>query len=252
MNNRNSGGKLERFFEGKGFYIVLFLCAAVIGVSAWMLASGNRTMVKEAKESNTARLDNKKVETVIIPPAQEEVRPVINPQPPRPAEEPEKQAETADIPAEEKAEEAAETWQESQPESNVYLWPISGETERGFDGDKLSYDDTLQDWRAHQGIDILSPLGTTVTAAHGGTVEQVYTDSLYGTCVRISHGDGTVGIYANLAEPCAVSQGDVVKAGDVIGAVGDTAICESGQSSHLHFAIEAGGKPVDPAQYLPA
>ena len=30
---------LEKFFAGKGFYIVLFLCAAVIGVSAWTLLS---------------------------------------------------------------------------------------------------------------------------------------------------------------------------------------------------------------------
>ena len=41
MNSRGSGKKLEGFFTGKGFYIVLFLCAAVIGVSAWMMATGN-------------------------------------------------------------------------------------------------------------------------------------------------------------------------------------------------------------------
>ena len=33
MNSRSSGEKLEAFFNGKGFYIVLFLCAAVIGAS---------------------------------------------------------------------------------------------------------------------------------------------------------------------------------------------------------------------------
>ena len=257
MSDRNSGGKLEKFFEGKGFYIVLFLCAAVIGVSAWMLASGNRTMLKEAKEANNPRLDNKKVETVILPPAKEEVRPVLNPQPPLPKEEPEKAAETmveepAEKVAEEPAEEAVETLQENTADSNIYLWPMSGEVERGHDTDGLSYDMTLQDWRAHEGIDILSPLGTTVTAAHSGTVESVYTDSLYGTCVRVSHGDGTASIYANLADPCAVSEGDVLQAGDVVGAVGNTAICESGQSSHLHFAIEVNGESVDPTEYLPA
>ena len=34
MNSKSSGEWLETFFAGKGFYIVLFLCAAVIGVSA--------------------------------------------------------------------------------------------------------------------------------------------------------------------------------------------------------------------------
>ena len=33
-----------RFIEGKGFYIALVLCAAVIGVSAWSLLSGTKTM----------------------------------------------------------------------------------------------------------------------------------------------------------------------------------------------------------------
>ena len=46
-NNKGSGGKLDGFFNGKGFYIVLFLCAAVIGVSAWSLLSGNRTVQKD-------------------------------------------------------------------------------------------------------------------------------------------------------------------------------------------------------------
>ena len=253
MSDRNSGGKLERFFEGKGFYIVLFLCAAVIGVSAWMLASGNRTMLKEAKEANTPRLDNKKVETVILPPDKEETRPVIKPQPPVPVEEPEKEAEIlAEEQVKEPAEETAEVFEKSEADSNTYLWPLSGDLERGHNTDKLSYDMTLQDWRIHEGIDILSPLGSTVTAAHAGIVESVYTDSLYGTCVRVSHGDGTASIYANLAEPCAVSEGDEVKVGDVVGAVGNTAICESGQSSHLHFAIEVNGESVDPLEYLPA
>jgi hypothetical protein len=43
MNSSSSGEWLERFLTGKGFYIVLFLCAAVIGGSAWMLAVGGET-----------------------------------------------------------------------------------------------------------------------------------------------------------------------------------------------------------------
>ena len=40
--------------------------------------------------------------------------------------------------------------------------------------------------------------------------------------------------------------------GDVIGAVGATALCESGQGTHLHFAIYVDGSCVDPLIYLPA
>ena len=54
MNNSSSGRKLERFFTGKGFYIVLFLCAAVIGVSAWMMTAGNVTMSDEHTQINNS------------------------------------------------------------------------------------------------------------------------------------------------------------------------------------------------------
>ena len=39
------GESLEAFFAGKGFYIVLFLCVAVIGVSAWAMLTGKGTNV---------------------------------------------------------------------------------------------------------------------------------------------------------------------------------------------------------------
>ncbi len=69
MNSKSSGGWLEGFFTGKGFYIVLFLCAAVIGVSAWMLAAGNGTMEEVVPVSNT---ENRRVETVVVPPKRAE------------------------------------------------------------------------------------------------------------------------------------------------------------------------------------
>ena len=49
MDNKNGAGPgaLEKFFAGKGFYIVLLLCAAVIGVSAWSLLSGREAMQED-------------------------------------------------------------------------------------------------------------------------------------------------------------------------------------------------------------
>ena len=49
-----------------------------------------------------------------------------------------------------------------------------------------------------------------------------------------------------------VKAGDSVKAGDVIGAVGDTAILESADKPHLHFQVFKDGTPVDPADFLGA
>ena len=45
-----------RFIEGKGFYIALVLCAAVIGVSAWSLLSGTKTMDSEHDQNTVCLL----------------------------------------------------------------------------------------------------------------------------------------------------------------------------------------------------
>ena len=240
MNNSGSGNALERFFAGKGFYIVLFLCLAVIGVSFWMLASGNETM----QSSDTAivpRYDDRRVETIIVTPQETPAIDVME-----------------DAPAliEEGLTEVFEP--EPEPTSAVvavmgpsYIWPVSGDIERGYSQDVLSYDSTMRDWRVHQAVDILAPIGQQVVAAHAGVVECVTRDDLLGTVVVIDHGDGSRGIYANLAAEPTVITGDVVACGAVIGAVGDTAIGERGQQTHLHFAMTANGQTVDPMAYLP-
>ena len=68
MNSKSSGRGLEKFLAGKGFYIVLFLCAAVIGLSAWMAAAGNGTM-ESMNPGNDVSLDKRRVETIVITPA---------------------------------------------------------------------------------------------------------------------------------------------------------------------------------------
>lgn len=241
MNSNSSGRKLERFFTGKGFYIVLFLCAAVIGVSAWMMAAGNETMAKDNSDSDATLYSNKRVETVIIPPADESGAGASDTVP--------AMADSADASAENGEETLTEAFaDDSAPEA--WLWPVSGSVERGHSNDRLYYDVTLRDWRTHSGIDIDAPQGSTVTATRSGTVESVMTDDLYGTVVTIDHGDGTKAVYANLAPEPPVAVSDSVEAGYIIGAVGTSALAEIGQESHLHFAVTANGQSVDPLAYL--
>ena len=247
MNSKSSGKGLEGFLMGKGFYIVLFLCAAVIGLSAWMMAAGNETM----EDRSDLSLNNYRVETVLITPdvdaAMTEVMAV-------PEETPapvllEEDTETEPV-LEELEEEALPVFNEA--DMSVTLWPLEGELERIYDVDHLHYDVTMRDWRTHDGLDILAPLGETVRAARAGVVRFVEADDYYGTYVTVDHGDGTSALYANLASMPAVSVGDWVQAGDVIGAVGTTALCEIGQGTHLHFAVYLDGESVDPLDYLPA
>jgi murein DD-endopeptidase MepM/ murein hydrolase activator NlpD len=50
--------------------------------------------------------------------------------------------------------------------------------------------------------------------------------------------------------PEGIEAGCTVKAGDKIGYVGDTAMAELADESHLHFEMTVGGIQVDPLDYF--
>ena len=74
---------------------------------------------------------------------------------------------------------------------------------------------------------------------------------MLGTYVVVDHGEALCSLYANLAAVPAVTVGDQVEMGDVIGSVGDTSLAEIGEEAHLHFAMTCNGEDADPQEYLP-
>ena len=239
------GTRLEAFFAGKGFYVVLFLCIAVIGVSVWsILAGGAESALSNSVSMSVASMDDDVIptgKTVPVPPVTE---------PPAPAAKSEESAPAKTAPAEQtpSAEPAAPTAAEVL---EYYIWPVVGEIDGAYSVAALVWNPTMQDWRTHDGIDIACDLGTQVKAAANGTVADVYEDDLCGTTVVMQHQNGLESIYSNLAAMPAVAVGDHVGVGQVIGAVGDTALGEAGQVCHLHFAMRLNGESVDPTSYMP-
>ena len=75
-------------------------------------------------------------------------------------------------------------------------------------------------------------------------------DALMGTTVVIGHEGGYQTTYSNLQPQTNVAEGDTVSAGQIIGAVGDTAAAEAAQEPHLHFSVTQEGEPVDPNAFL--
>ena len=231
--------RFEKFFAGKGFYIVLALCIAVIGISVWSIADGS--LLKRADvgtdialEKPTPAVTDKAEDAVTAPDVnQDGIKDVVE----------ELDPELKDV----------GSWSSENvlQEPAAWVWPVSGELEREYTVDALAYDVTMADWRTHDGIDVAAEAGAVVRAAADGTVESVEQDELYGTTVTISHEGGVKTVYSNLAETPTVKVGDSVKAGDIIGSVGDTAICEIGEPAHLHFAMSRDGRSVDPLMYLP-
>ena len=218
---------LERigdFMEGKGFYIVLFLCVAAIGISGYYLFSS---------------LDMRDGDAAVAAPTQVVVMPTVQPVKPTVAPTPAPTAKPTPAPT------------PAAPAASVFTWPVRGQVVADYSLEVLAYDETMGDWRTHSGIDIAAPVGTQVLAVSAGTVASVEQDDLMGTTVVIAHAGGVESIYANLAAVPTVEAGDQVSIGAVIGAVGTTAVAESARAPHLHFEMREDGESVDPVSYLP-
>lgn len=134
----------------------------------------------------------------------------------------------------------------SSPDSRLYSLPYkAGQAYRmtqAYGGDLRTHSGAMQ-----HAIDFEMPVGTPVLAARGGTVAQTEAKFTEGRLsedmidsanyVVVQHSDGSVAMYAHLSHNgVAVTQGQVVREGDLLGYSGDT-----GMSSgpHLHFAVSA-------------
>ena len=138
----------------------------------------------------------------------------------------------------------------SEPAASKFIMPLSGNVQLKYSMDSLVYSKTLDQYMTHPGTDISAKLSTKVSAIADGTVTKVYHDDRYGMTVEIKHADGLVSLYSNLAEQGLAETGDEVTQGQTIGSVGDTAIFESLDETHLHFAMTRDGELVDPGEYI--
>ncbi|MEA3510564.1 MAG: peptidoglycan DD-metalloendopeptidase family protein [Actinomycetota bacterium] len=98
----------------------------------------------------------------------------------------------------------------------------------------------------HSGVDMNGAMGQKIVAAAGGTVFFAGVKGGYGNSIMIDHGGGMVTLYAHQSK-FAVSNGQKVDAGQVIGYVGSTGVSTG---PHLHFEVRINGNPVNPAKYL--
>ena len=261
-------GKVSRFITGNGFYLVVLVCVAAIGISGYYLVravmDGVESEPVSALEEVTvgateAGGDSARIPVETRPVVWEEIAGQVDAPAVIPAGDKEPGAEVMEsaapeeeIPAEELTEETEPTPQiNGKPIPLVFTWPVNGPVIAPFSVETLLYDETMLDWRVHEGIDVAAEEGVRVLAAAAGRVCEVYQDELMGMTVVIDHGNDLVSVYANLAEEVSVEVGERVYTGDIIGVVGATAPAEIGRVSHLHYAMYQGGTPVDPEGYLP-
>jgi murein DD-endopeptidase MepM/ murein hydrolase activator NlpD len=123
------------------------------------------------------------------------------------------------------------------PSSSGLIWPVQGPVTSPFG---------MRWGRMHEGIDIGVPYGTPIHAAAAGRVIYCGWESGYGNLTVIDHGGGLATAYGHQSS-IAVSCGQDVSQGQVIGYVGCTGHCFG---PHLHFEVRVNGAPVDPLGYL--
>jgi septal ring factor EnvC (AmiA/AmiB activator) len=98
----------------------------------------------------------------------------------------------------------------------------------------------------HGGLDIDAPFGSAIRSVHDGTVVFAQWFRGYGLTIIVDHGGGWLSVYAH-ASALLVQKGEVVRRGQKVATVGDTA---SLRGPYLYFELRKDGRPVDPAGWL--
>lgn len=223
-------GSFRKFLDGKGYYIALAVCILAVGVSA-LVFYRTANEVADVEESQLS------VPVPVQPSLSGSLSETDNGTTAA-SRETETQTSTEDsVPT---------VALEPNPSAIQVCDPVAGETIALFSVEALAYNETMGDWRTHNGIDIATPLGAKVYAILDGAVTAVYDDDYLGTVVTIEHSQGWSTLYANLTGVPAVEAGDEVKAGQVIGAVGQSAMLEVASRPHLHLEVYRYGNLTDP------
>ncbi len=238
-------GFIQQAVKSRGFYIAAASLAVIIGFTVYArqmqselqeeVASFDDTAWKEAVENSGYQIVN--VDDTVDNPNLES-----------------KQTTLTEIPEEKNVEAAVPTSATSEKRTEVPKFtiqmPCAGPVVAECSVDELVYCDTMDDWRTHNGMDIAAALGDQVKAAATGVVSKVYKDDLFGVVVVLDHGNGISSLYGNLQSEDFIKTGTEVKAGDIIGGVGEAGALEAKAEPHLHFELIENGEYKNPKEYL--
>lgn len=157
---------------------------------------------------------------------------------------------TTDKNTSQKSTNATTTSKKETKKDPTFAKPIEGEISKEYAKDNLVYSETLKEWTTHLGIDIKAERASVVKASADGTVKYIKNDPRYGLTIIIEHSNGFETRYCNLLTTEFVSEREEVKAGQTIGTVGDSAVYEIVDESHLHFEILKNGENLNPSDYI--
>lgn len=138
----------------------------------------------------------------------------------------------------------------SDPLPSLIL-PVKGHLLKGHDASLQVFSNTMNDYRVHLGVDLVTEENAPVYAAADGKIAKIWEDVKMGYCISIEHSGDALTVYKNLGEtlPEGIAEGVSVRSGQLIATVGSSAMVEIAEEPHLHFEMTVGGLAVDPLEY---
>lgn len=276
--NNNGESRAVKFFDEKGFYIVLILCVLAVGIAGYVFlfsesAEPEELVYDDPYEPDMSVLpsasyddnpnDEKKDIAVMDVPEEKEQETVaassdsvtvakkettVKKESASSAKSDSEDKKVEEKKPETKPEEKTEEKKKEAP--TFFVRPVQGEIMTEFSGDELVFNKTTLDWRTHNGTDFAATAGEKVLCIADGAVEDIYTDTYYGTSVLVDHGGELKSVYTGLIKNAAVYIGQELKAGEVIGAVDTDVLFESGLAPHVHIEVIQNGERIDPMSLI--
>ncbi|MCL2572853.1 MAG: M23 family metallopeptidase [Defluviitaleaceae bacterium] len=265
-------------FRKKGFFIALYSCLGAVAILALVITVANfgqNGFQADNYEEDAAPVGAEQVQPYLSQVDEEAwFRPRATPEPtttpvptPQPSPQPPSVLPTPEPPAPATEptptpEPAAEAEPPPPPppveafvpfgEDDQLLWPIYGDIAMPFSMNALIYDPTLDQFRTNDNLRIYAEEGAHVQASAAGRVMAIGRNVVRGNYVKIDHGNGLMAYYGQLADNKLVSQGDIVRAGQLIGTVGTPSIFGTMHGYHVNLRVTRNDEPVNPYELLAA
>lgn len=135
------------------------------------------------------------------------------------------------------------------PFEGDFMTPTQGKVIKDFSNGEMVKNETMGDWRTHDGVDFSAKEGEKVFAVQNGTVTSIDKDSLWGVVIELTCPGKLKVKYCGLQDNVNVKKGDAVKKGDVIGTAGLLPV-ESADGTHIHIQTTVDDETVNPIEAM--
>ncbi len=256
---------LKKFWQSKGFYVALTVVilgsvlASYLAVNTMLTELGtpeNLTLTPQLTQEDITWDEpiteaEVKEENVPITPLQPQSEAEQAPSTQTQAQTPQSQSSTPQASSSQASPSSEAQLQLQEPadiqptQSSLYTLPVQGTILQAFSGAELVYNQTMGDWRTHNGIDISCEVSDTITSPAALTVKEVTEGGQWGTVVSLT--DSNYEIRISGLGDVSVKAGDTLKQSQAIGKAAAFP-AEMALNNHIHVEVLKNGEYINPEE----